>query len=612
MVGGWWVAHNNNTTLISNNNNQFTIHISNVFTTPPTPQTPPTQSTMTTSTSSQSKLSLTASNRKKRYYYQNHDPIQTPSSSTIKSPLDYNHTMSLSSLRHTTSTTTTTTTTTPSRTLFTSSYNTPTMMTTKTATTASRTTTTTTKNRLISKPIIDSDTLDIIKIEIESILPISLYHIAETIQTSHSIRYHYMNQLQDNKHDNHHKIMEKDEKEGDKGQTTTNRFYNNNYYYSQQERVEDEMNRNIAFNNAMKNLMENIGSMDHMLYSWDDVLTFLKQVVVFNNTITQDDDDIINNNNNMDDGQEMKIPLGNQRKSKDKTPIKRSSGRKYNHGSNTNKMKSTFKKNNSVSEYEKQIMDVQRRMNGPITWFRESVLSFRTMRMMKTFNKQSNDDNSIRNNNKKKTKITNQYDFFNFGNNNRNLAENNDRKSDLSITEQLEKLQMSRTTEAERQLRVKEMAESSRIEKAMKNREKEEIEKRIEEERLNALKKEEEAKLAASNLLRPLTDEEKAIVENAMYGHGSDDEVMAETDTDSVLRKSMRTLKPCSWLNDEVIHYFYLMLSRRDEEICKREQKRRSHFFKSFFLTKLFDEGGSDQYKYANVKRWSKVSLPLY
>lgn len=47
------------------------------------------------------------------------------------------------------------------------------------------------------------------------------------------------------------------------------------------------------------------------------------------------------------------------------------------------------------------------------------------------------------------------------------------------------------------------------------------------------------------------------------------------------------------------------MLSRRDEKLCEKEKgRRRSHFFKSFFITKLLDEAGG--YRYQNVKRWSK------
>ena len=128
------------------------------------------------------------------------------------------------------------------------------------------------------------------------------------------------------------------------------------------------------------------------------------------------------------------------------------------------------------------------------------------------------------------------------------------------------------------------------------------------EERL----KEEEAKKRASSLMRPLTDDEQGIVRNAMYGMGPDDEVLARAGADTVQRQSMQTLQPGQWLNDEVIHHFYLMLSKRDEEMCEKDPSRkRSHFFKSFFITKLLNEGHSDPnmdgtYEYRNVKRWSK------
>ena len=45
------------------------------------------------------------------------------------------------------------------------------------------------------------------------------------------------------------------------------------------------------------------------------------------------------------------------------------------------------------------------------------------------------------------------------------------------------------------------------------------------------------------------------------------------------------------------------MLANRD---ANNHANNRSHFFKSFFVTKLLDEGCSNQYRYANVKRWSK------
>lgn len=119
-----------------------------------------------------------------------------------------------------------------------------------------------------------------------------------------------------------------------------------------------------------------------------------------------------------------------------------------------------------------------------------------------------------------------------------------------------------------------------------------------------------EARKRASLLMRALNDDERKIVESAIHGSGHGTEIVAQAGTDSVQRASMKTLKPGMWLNDEIIHYFYLMLAKRDEELCKNDPSRkRSHFFKSFFITKLLNEGNAScdgTYEYRNVKRWSK------
>jgi len=123
-------------------------------------------------------------------------------------------------------------------------------------------------------------------------------------------------------------------------------------------------------------------------------------------------------------------------------------------------------------------------------------------------------------------------------------------------------------------------------------------------------KREEEAKKRASLLMRDLTRDESSLVHRAM--HGPSDEFLAKSETDTVQRQSIQTLEPGQWLNDEVIHYFYLMLARRDEEMCRNDPSRkRSHFFKSFFITKILNEGHRNpaiegKYEYKNVKRWSK------
>lgn len=132
------------------------------------------------------------------------------------------------------------------------------------------------------------------------------------------------------------------------------------------------------------------------------------------------------------------------------------------------------------------------------------------------------------------------------------------------------------------------------------------------EERLLEAEREEEARERASSLMRELTEEESEIVEEAIYGGGAPGDVVAMTGTDSVQRSSIQTLQPGQWLGDEVISYFYLMLAKRDEDLCQQDPSRkRSHFFKSFFITKLLNEGHANpamegQYEYRNVKRWSK------
>lgn len=72
------------------------------------------------------------------------------------------------------------------------------------------------------------------------------------------------------------------------------------------------------------------------------------------------------------------------------------------------------------------------------------------------------------------------------------------------------------------------------------------------------LEEEEKARIAEERkkALRPLSKEEKSVAKLALYGQGDQDDTMAESDTDFVIRRSMWTLRPGEWLNDEVIHYF--------------------------------------------------------
>ena len=128
-------------------------------------------------------------------------------------------------------------------------------------------------------------------------------------------------------------------------------------------------------------------------------------------------------------------------------------------------------------------------------------------------------------------------------------------------------------------------------------------------ERLERLERQEEAESKARSLLRPFTDDETGRVRQAL-GSGDPTEVLCRFDTDYITRQNMQTLRPGCWLSDEVIHFFLAMLAQRDQDLCAADPgRKRSHFFKSFFMTKLLNEGHATQsgvYEYRNVKRWSK------
>lgn len=111
-----------------------------------------------------------------------------------------------------------------------------------------------------------------------------------------------------------------------------------------------------------------------------------------------------------------------------------------------------------------------------------------------------------------------------------------------------------------------------------------------------------------ASLLCPLTEEEREVVHNAMYGNGPSTEILAKVGPNSVQRQSMHRLQPGEWLNDEVINAFHVLLDQRDGELCKLDpDRKRNHWFKTLFMTKLLNEGSSnDKYEYKNVKRWSK------
>ena len=76
-------------------------------------------------------------------------------------------------------------------------------------------------------------------------------------------------------------------------------------------------------------------------------------------------------------------------------------------------------------------------------------------------------------------------------------------------------------------------------------------------------KRKEEARRRASFLLQPLSDEDRLFVNKFIYETEEegekDKEVIAKIGTDTIQCGSIKTLQPTVWINDETIHYYFIL-----------------------------------------------------
>ena len=108
-------------------------------------------------------------------------------------------------------------------------------------------------------------------------------------------------------------------------------------------------------------------------------------------------------------------------------------------------------------------------------------------------------------------------------------------------------------------------------------------------------------------LLRPLTDEELGLVEEATDSGGFGGEVLASGTFPGqgaleMTRKDVGTMASGQWLNDEMCNFTVGTMARRDLERSGGTQPR-THFFNTFFIKKLRD--GGNGYDYNAVRRWT-------
>ena len=105
----------------------------------------------------------------------------------------------------------------------------------------------------------------------------------------------------------------------------------------------------------------------------------------------------------------------------------------------------------------------------------------------------------------------------------------------------------------------------------------------------------------------PLTPQQRAEAEDILQRNPTD-ELLTDKYGITMTRKKLSCLRARTWLNDEVINFFMSMLKDRDEALCLLNPtgRKSSHYFNSFFISKLLDTENKKVYTYDAVKRWSK------
>jgi sentrin-specific protease 1 len=100
-----------------------------------------------------------------------------------------------------------------------------------------------------------------------------------------------------------------------------------------------------------------------------------------------------------------------------------------------------------------------------------------------------------------------------------------------------------------------------------------------------------------------LKPEEETQVERILQKRG----VVSKFAREQVAGEDIARLRPCEWLNDEIINFYGAMILQRSEDSKENGYKGRSpilkvHYFSTFFWPKLKDEG----YERGRLAKWTK------
>ena len=118
------------------------------------------------------------------------------------------------------------------------------------------------------------------------------------------------------------------------------------------------------------------------------------------------------------------------------------------------------------------------------------------------------------------------------------------------------------------------------------------------------------------NLPIPLQMNDCTTIHEYIYGPDNDEVVSTIGNTSGysiVTRSCLLRLKPATstneYLNDNIVSFYFTLLQKRDYDWSIKDSKLHSHFFNSFFITKLFqfdEQGNRNSYSYQAVSSWSR------
>ncbi|EQC28611.1 hypothetical protein SDRG_13690 [Saprolegnia diclina VS20] len=105
-----------------------------------------------------------------------------------------------------------------------------------------------------------------------------------------------------------------------------------------------------------------------------------------------------------------------------------------------------------------------------------------------------------------------------------------------------------------------------------------------------------------------LSEEDEQTVKDALSS-GPSNKVLCQKFNVDITRALIQCLRPGQWLNDEIINFYFQMLAERDVHVSAALGIPGSHFFNSFFFSKVSEDG----YNFINLDLFAmdKVFIPV-